>query len=200
MKITKLIQSSYDIPENTISVYSCTQLSDKGVAWVLSQLGQENLLESVLKDARRMAGDAIYSGSCVMNRYSLEKALGSRYVDKEWVRKAWVVDYTGVSYENLHEFQVDEGVLEVEVRWLEEESIKVDFIYNVEKEKYESTNSPHRYARISFSMPMPEHITSDGEKDFDALCERAAGPEELVYWHEMLDSENRARSKEGYRN
>lgn len=191
--INKLIQSAYAVDGNTISRNSITILSDTGVRWVLEKLGRENETEGVLQDARRMAGEAPLYPDSAMNRYALEKALGSRFVRKEWVTLEWVLDFSGLSYGNLHEYEVEDGVLEVEVRCLKEESIKADFILKMEETIYEDSEGPYRHARIHFSLPLPECITSDGEADFNSLCDKAAGPDEIVFWDEMLAVEATAR-------
>ena len=72
----KLIQDAYSLPANTISSFSCTLLSDQGVAWVLNQLGRGHETPRVLEHARRMAGGSGLYPDASMNRFSLEKHLG----------------------------------------------------------------------------------------------------------------------------
>jgi hypothetical protein len=72
----KLIQDAYEIPENTLPSFSCTLLSDAGVAWVLAKMGRQHETPSVLESARRMAGGSGLYPDAAMNRYSLERHLG----------------------------------------------------------------------------------------------------------------------------
>ena len=73
----KLIQDAYLIYSNTIqSSFACTMLSDKGVEWVLIQLGRSHETQQVLENARRMAGGSGLYPDASMNRYALERHLG----------------------------------------------------------------------------------------------------------------------------
>jgi hypothetical protein len=72
----KLIQDAYLIYSNTIQSFACTMLSDKGVEWVLIQLGRSHETQQVLENARRMAGGSGLYPDASMNRYALERHLG----------------------------------------------------------------------------------------------------------------------------
>lgn len=51
-------------------------LSDKGVEWVLIQLGRSHETQQVLENARRMTGGSALYPDASMNRYALERHLG----------------------------------------------------------------------------------------------------------------------------
>ena len=98
------------------------------------------------------------------------------------ITKEWVLDFTSLERdENFLGFSVEKGVLHVELK----ESVvefKVDFMIHIEREI-----EGFRNATVRFDLPMPECITSDGLADFTALCDAAAGPDEIVWWRERLE-------------
>ena len=98
------------------------------------------------------------------------------------ITKEWVLDFTSLERdENFLGFSVEKGVLHVTLK----ESVvefRVDFMVHIEREIEDFRN-----ATVRFDLPMPECITSDGSKDFTALCDAAAGPDEIVWWRERLE-------------
>jgi hypothetical protein len=180
MTTTQLIQEAYKIAENTVSAYSCAMMSDQGVAWVLSQLGKEHLLQGVLQDARRMAGDAIYSDQCAMNRYALEKALSEDLSETEGkpIDVTWVSAFTGLQVTDIKSFTISDGVLHVVPgKVIHVLDYKSDFI---------AWNSN---GVLTFDLPLPERITPDGKSDYKDMCDTWAGDDHIVCWRERVECE-----------
>ena len=189
MNTTQLIQSAYSFPENIVSSYSCTLLSDAGVAWVLAQLGKKHLLEGVLRDARKMAGDAIYSGSCTMNRYALEKALNEDLPEtgSSLINASWISAFTGLQITDIKSFTIRDGVLHVTPsKMIYVLDYKTDFI---------AWNSQ---GVLTFDLPLPERITSDGKSDYKNMCDAWAGDDDIVCWRERVGVEKAQYASEAH--
>ena len=114
------------------------------------------------------------------------------------ISKDWVLDFTGLERdENFIAFSVEKGVLHVELVELNMYTFyKADFIL-----KSTAEVKGFRTAKLEFCLPLPECITSDGIADFNALCDEAAGPDEIVFWDERIAVDEQLRSNAAhYRN
>ena len=99
------------------------------------------------------------------------------------ITKNWILAFTKL--ENVESFDICDGVLHVKLRWLEDKGdYRPDFLAS-----WENEIPGFRLASLAFDLPLPECITSDGDADFHSLCEKAGGPDEIVWWRERLEME-----------
>jgi hypothetical protein len=112
------------------------------------------------------------------------------------ITKNWICEYTGLDFHNVTDFDIDEGILKVEVRYIGE-SYLPDFMVDVEKQILAYREGGYtRPAAIYFELPIPEDITSDGKADFQSLSNKAGGEHiPIIYWSELLAMEALARKE-----
>jgi hypothetical protein len=110
------------------------------------------------------------------------------------ITKNWVCEYTGLESSNVTDFEIENGILKVEVRYIGDEWLP-DFMRETEKEILAYRDGGYtRSAAIYFELPMPEDITSNGIVDFNSLCDKAGGEHNpVIYWSEMLEAESKER-------
>jgi hypothetical protein len=113
------------------------------------------------------------------------------------ITKNWICEYTGLDFHNVTDFDIDEGILKVEVRYIGE-SYLPDFMVDVEKQILAYREGGYtRPAAIYFELPIPEDITSDGKADFQSLSNKAGGEHiPIIYWSEKLAMERQQRINE----
>jgi hypothetical protein len=114
----------------------------------------------------------------------------------ENIGENWVCEYTGLESRNIKDFDIDDGILKVEVCRLGDDWLP-DFMIKTEKAIHPYRDGGYgREAAIYFELPMPKDITSNGVADFNSLCDKAGGEHNpVIYWSEMLAMESLARKE-----
>jgi hypothetical protein len=112
------------------------------------------------------------------------------------INENWICEYTDLESWNIKDFDIEDGILKVEVRYIGDEWLP-DFMRETEKEILAYRDGGYtRPAAIYFELPMPEDITPDGKADFNSLCGKAGGEHDpVIYWSEMLAMESLARKE-----
>ena len=112
------------------------------------------------------------------------------------ITKNWICEYTGLDFHNVTDFDIEDGILKVEVYRLGDEWLP-DFMRETEKEILAYRDGGYtRPASIHFELPMPEDITSNGIADFNSLSDKAGGEHNpVIYWSEKLAMESLARKE-----
>ncbi len=113
------------------------------------------------------------------------------------INENWICEYTHLEAWNIKDFDIEDGILKVEVRYIGNEWLP-DFMVNTEKQILAYRDGGYtRPAAIYFELPMPEDITSNGIADFNSLCDKAAGQHNpVIYWSELLAMERQQRINE----
>jgi hypothetical protein len=113
------------------------------------------------------------------------------------ITKNWICEYTGLDFHNVTDFDIENGILKVEVYRLGDDWLP-DFMVNTEKKILAYRDGGYtRPAAIYFELPMPEDITSDGKADFESLSNKAGGEHiPVIYWSEKLAMERQQRINE----
>jgi hypothetical protein len=75
----------------------------------------------------------------------------------------WIAGFTGLQVKDIESFIIRDGVLHV----------TPSFDHGV----------------LTFDLPLPERITSDGKSDYKDLCDTWAGDEHIVCWRERVEIE-----------
>ena len=112
-------------------------------------------------------------------------------IEQTIINENWILAYTSLSKGNVMDWEIEEdGVLRVDVWCLGRDDYRPDFMIDSLREVYSDQEGGHQWANIKFVLPMPEDITSDGDADFKALCDKTAGEHDpVIYWSERIEAE-----------
>lgn len=91
------------------------------------------------------------------------------------VSRAWVMDYTGIDFGRIADFDIDKGMLKV--------TVTKDF--NPDFEHYLSDFLAD-YSGMEYVFELPLVITTDGKKDYDDLLNAGMTENPIIFRSEQL--------------